>query len=368
MRSPLRNRTPYPPFARAFDRITVDGVNMACLEASAFFLERWERTGEHQDREIHRTLSDLLRTNSGMRATSSGTTGPPKKFTIVRTDLVRSARLTGHAFNLRPKDRVLHCLPCDFIAGKMMVVRAFALQLDIHFIDPRGSILEKLEPTERFRFTAMLPLQLHRIIQEDKARVERQFQTILLGGGPVSQALQEDLRGLNVEVFQSYGSTETVTHVALRRLNGPETEDAFRALGDVHFARDPRGCLVVYTPHLKVKQHVTNDLADVLDDHRFRWLGRYDNVILTGGRKIHPEQLEARTAGVLPYPHYFTAVPDDVLGQAIMLVLETDRPQEEVLPEVLNTLMTTLEPYELPRRVQALRRIQRTTAGKFIRG
>jgi len=107
--------------------------------------------------------------------------------------------------------------------------------------------------------------------------------------------------------------------------------------------------------------------VELVDDTHFKWLGRYDNVILTGGKKVFPEQLEARTAGILPYPHYFTAVPDDVLGQAIMLVLETDRTQEEVLPEVLNKLMVTLHPHELPRRVQALQRIKRTSGGKVIR-
>jgi O-succinylbenzoic acid--CoA ligase len=220
---------------------------------------------------------------------------------------------------------------------------------------------------DRFRFTAMVPLQLHRIIQEDRERVERQFDTILLGGGPVSDALREDIRDLDVKVYQSYGSTETVTHVALRHLNASDGEDSFTAIGRVHFGRDPRGCLVVYTPHLSIKQHVTNDLVELVDDTRFKWLGRYDNVILTGGKKIFPEQLEARTAGILPYPHYFTSVPDDLLGQAVMLVLETDRPEDEVLPEVLNKLMVTLHPHELPRRVQALRRIKRTSGGKLIR-
>jgi O-succinylbenzoic acid--CoA ligase len=302
-----------------------------------------------------------------MVAHTSGTTGPPKRFTIPRRDLVNSARLTYDTFGLRPGDRVLLCLPCDFVAGKMMVVRAFALELDLHCIDPRGSILHNLGTTSRFRFAAMVPLQLHRIMQEDRERVEAQFDTILLGGGPVSNALLEDLRDLKVKVFQSYGSTETVTHIAMRALNGPDRQEPFTARGKVRFARDPRGCLVVMSPHLTVKQHLTNDLVQLIDDAHFRWQGRYDHVILSGGKKIFPEQLEARTAGVIPYPHYFTAVPDDVLGQAVMLVLETNRPQEEVLPEVMDKVMSVLHPHEWPRRVQALRRILRTSGGKILR-
>lgn len=367
----MAKRPTYPTtMDTAFQRLTVDGVTMSGLDAERTFakaMSKGGRSGREWQQDLHSTIFHLTLMASGLPATTSGTTGPAKQYRIPRRDLVNSARLTGDTFGLKAGDRVLHCLPCDFIAGKMMVVRAFVLALDIHFIDPRGSILGNLKVNDRFRFTAMVPLQLHRIIQEDRERVERQFDTILLGGGPVSDALREDIRDLDVKVYQSYGSTETVTHVALRHLNAPDGEDSFTAIGRVHFGRDPRGCLVVYTPHLSIKQHVTNDLVELVDDTRFKWLGRYDNVILTGGKKIFPEQLEARTAGILPYPHYFTSVPDDLLGQAVMLVLETDRPEDEVLPEVLNKLMVTLHPHELPRRVQALRRIKRTSGGKLIR-
>lgn len=360
-------RAPYPAIARAFERITVDGKEQSGSSYCRVVEKLQQKQRTEWYREVHRTLLDLVLRNGGLPATTSGTTGPPKRFIIPRRDLVMSARLTGAAFELLPGDRVLHCLPCEFIAGKMMLVRAFALGLDIHFIDPRGSVLDNLEIDARFRFTAMVPLQLHRAIQEDRARVERQFEMILLGGGPVSDALMDDLRTLNVRVFQSYGSTETVTHAAIRRINGPSPERHFTAIGECHFARDPRGCLVVYTPHLTTKQHVTNDLVELIDDTRFSWLGRFDNVILSGGKKIFPEQLEAKTASVIPYPHYFTHVPDPRLGQAVMLVLETELPQEQVMPSVMEQLMAVLHPHEWPRRVQALRRIQRTASGKFIR-
>ena len=363
----MTRRSPYPSIADAFKHVVLDGEE---LSAFALFqrLDVWYATeGEEWIRELRDTIGELI-ARGNLPATTSGTTGPPKRFTIPKRDLVMSARLTGAAFGLLPRDRALLCLPGRYIAGKMMLMRAFALGLDIHIIDPRGSVLANLRSMDRFKFTAMVPLQLHRAMQEDRARVEGQFETILLGGGPVSDALIEDLRELDVRVVQSFGSTETVTHVALRPLNTPSAEEHFTAVGDCWFARDPRGCLVVaHTPHLAVKQHVTNDLVELVDDKRFRWLGRIDNVILSGGKKIFPEQLEAKTAGVLPYPHYFSSVSDPVLGQAVMLVLETDRPQDEVLPEVLERVMTVLHPHEWPRRVQALRRIQRTESGKIIR-
>ena len=300
--------------------------------------------------------------------TSEADTGTPTNMRIPRRDLVNSARLTAQAFDLHEGDRALLCLPCAYIAGKMMLIRAMALSLDLHVMDPRGSVLDNLgDVKDRFRFTAMVPLQLHRAIQEDRARVESQFETILLGGGPVSAALEEDLQGLRTAVFQGYGSTETVTHAALRRLNGPASSEVYHAIGSVSFNSDERGCLVVRTPHLKTKQHVTNDLVDLIDDTHFHWLGRIDNVILSGGKKIFPEQLEAKTAGVIPFPHFFMAFPDDRLGEAVALVLETDRGSEEILDEVLQALFSVLSEHELPRRVTALRSFLRTGSGKVVR-
>lgn len=354
---------------KAFERLTLDGVDLSKVDALDHFNKRKEKRkqGEEWKDVIHNTLMNIVLGNGSLAAFTSGTTGPPKKLIIPKRDLVHSARLTAETFDLNEGGRVLLCLPCEFVAGKMMLVRAMALGLDLHVIDPRGSVLDNLKVRDRFKFTPMVPLQLYRAIQENKARVEEQFETILLGGGPVSLALMEDLQGLATTVFQSYGSTETVTHVAIRKLNGPDRKEPYAALGKVHFGRDPRGCLVVYTPHLSVKQHVTNDLVDLYDNTHFTWLGRYDNVILSGGKKIFPEQLEAKTAGLLPFPHYFKAFPDPALGQAVMLVLATDRPQDEVMPEILETLMAHLDPHEWPRRVQALEHIEMTSAGKVIR-
>ncbi|HQV74087.1 MAG TPA: AMP-binding protein [Flavobacteriales bacterium] len=355
---------------KAFERLTLDGVDLSKYAAFDHFskLKDERKQGEDWKEAIHSTLFNIVFGNGSMAAFTSGTTGPPKKLTIPKRDLVNSARLTAETFDLNEGDRVLLCLPCNFIAGKMMFVRAMALGLDLHVIDPRGSVLDNLKVTDRFKFAPMVPLQLYRAIQENKARVEEQFEMVLLGGGPVSEALMEDLQDLSTNVFQSYGSTETVTHVALRKLNGRDRNDSYSAIGKVHFGRDPRGCLVVFTPHLSVKQHITNDLIELHDETHFTWLGRYDNVILSGGKKIFPEQLEAKTAGLLPFPHYFKAFPDPELGQAVMLVLATDRPQDEVMPEVLETLMANLDPHEWPRRVQALERIEMTSGGKVIRG
>ncbi len=353
----------------AFDFLTVDGRTLTRFDAYLHFTKLGDkrRKDEQWKQELSALIVHLaLMKGRALPALTSGTTGRPKLIRISRRDLVQSARLTYDTFGLREGDRVLLCLPCAYIAGKMMVVRAMALGLDLHIIDPRGSVLDNLKVPDRFQFTAMVPLQLHRAIQEDRKRVEDQFRTILLGGGPVSDVLEEDLQGLRTEVFQGYASTETVTHVALRRLNGPEKSGIYRAIGSVSFSVDGRGCLVVHTPHLKQKQHVTNDLVDLVDALHFSWLGRIDNVILSGGKKIYPEQLEARTAGLLPLAHYFTSVPDPRLGQAVALMVETTE-GPDLLPQLMEQLATVLHKHELPRQIMAVRAFKRTASGKVVR-
>lgn len=363
-------RSNYPrTIERAFNSLMLDGRTLSQLDAYLHFtkLSEKRKKDETWKEELSALIVQLaMMSGRALRALTSGTTGPPKLILIPRRDLVFSARLTFDTFGLQEGDRVLLCLPCAYIAGKMMVVRAMALGLNLHIIDPRGSVLDNLQVRDRFRFTAMVPLQLHRAIQEDRKRVEEQFQTILLGGGPVSDALEEDLQGLRTEVFQGYASTETVTHVALRSLNGPERSKLYHAIGKVTFSTDTRGCLVVDTPHLKQKQHITNDLVQLKDATHFRWLGRIDNVILSGGKKIYPEQLEAKTAGLIPFPHFFMAIPEDRLGQAVALVLETTE-GAEVLDELLQSLLKVLSMHEMPRRVSALREFYRTESGKIIR-
>ncbi len=351
-----------------FERLTVDGTTLegdAVLEWADELVDR-QKDDPDAAEQLRATIRELMR-GEGLTVQTSGTTGPPKRITVPVGDLVASAELTGRTFDLRPGDRVLHCLPSGFVAGKMMLVRAFVLGLDLHVADPRGSVLAGLDPGQRFRFAAMVPLQLARGLDDDAAGLAGRFDHVLLGGGPVSTSLAERVRESGTTVHLGYGSTETLTHVALRTLSGTGAGVTFTAVGECHFARDPRGCLVVYTPHLSSFQHVTNDLVELVDERHFRWLGRHDNVILCGGRKVFPEQLEARTAALIAEPHFFSGVPDERLGQSVMLTIETDRPQQDVIPEVMARLMGVLHPHEMPRHIRTLPRFDRTGTGKIRR-
>ncbi len=351
-----------------FQKITIDGTT---LEGDAIL--RWadalvaQQRGAAWASDVRVTLKDLLSGDGTLNARTSGTTGSPKPVTIAPSDLVASAQLTSTTFRLRRGDRVLMALPCEFIGGKMMVVRAMVLGFDLHPINTQGGVLKNLGTRDRFRFTAMVPVQLHTALQHDRSRVEAQFDTILLGGGPVSKAMIADLQDLGTPVYHGYGSTEMVTHVALRKLNGDDRSEQFTAIGQVTFSLDDRGCLIAHTPHLGMKEHRTNDIVELLDDTSFRWLGRYDNVILSGGRKIFPERLEAMTAGVIPFPHFFAALPDERLGQSVVLVMETGHDRQEPFTEVVESLKGMLYEHERPRRVIGMREFARTGSGKIER-
>lgn len=351
-----------------FTTLTIDGRTLdgdAILHWAAQVVT--EQAGAAWAMELRDALQELVLGDGSILAHTSGTTGPPQPIRFSAADLRASARLTGQTFRLHRGDRALMCLGASFIAGRMMLVRGFVVGLDLHVTGPGGGVLDHLRTQDRFRFAAMVPAQLHRALQDDRPRLERQFGTILLGGGPVSRALEEDVQGLGVEVVQGYGSTETLTHVALRPLNGAARSAHYHAIGDIRFELDARGCLVVHTPHLFTLRHVTNDLVELLDERTFQWSGRADNMILTGGRKVHPEELELRTAGLLPFPHYFVGVPDDRLGQAVMLVVETHMAREELEYEIRRCLSGTLAPHEMPRRLQVRKAFERTSSGKVRR-
>lgn len=317
--------------------------------------------------DLRSTLRELLSGEGVLNTRTSGTTGMPRSHAFNTADLTASAGITRDAFDLKSGDRTLLCLPCEFVGGKMMVVRAMVLGLDLHAIDPRGGVLRNLRTHDRFRFAAMVPMQLHTALQHDRDRVEAQFDTVLLGGGPVSEAMIDRLQGLRTRVLLGYGSTEMLTHIALRSLNGEDRSEEYTALGGVVFGKDERSCLIVRTPHLMVKEHVTNDIAELIDERRMRWMGRRDNVILSGGRKIHPERLEAMTAGIIAYPHFFAALPDERLGQSVVLVLETGNDKRQAPPEVAEDIKGVLYEHERPHRVIAVRDFLRTGSGKVDR-
>ncbi|MGW8316954.1 MAG: AMP-binding protein, partial [Bacteroidales bacterium] len=203
---------------------------------------------------------------------TSGTTGLPRKIALHRESMVRSAENTLSFFGLTPGARVLLCLPVRYIAGKMMVVRALVGGLDLVTVEPSGRPLQDI--SHPVSFGAMVPLQVYNSLQheDDLSRVGK----LLIGGGEIHPSLRGRLTALETpELYEPFGMTETYTHVALRRINGKDTDPLFRTLKGVKISQDERGCLTVEVEGVTRGRLVTNDIVDLASERDgFTWLGR----------------------------------------------------------------------------------------------
>jgi O-succinylbenzoic acid--CoA ligase len=198
---------------------------------------------------------------------------------------------------------------------------------------------------------------------------------ILAGGAPLSAALEQRVRAIRAPVYHTYGMTETATHVALRRLNGKEASESFSPLPGVAIDVDERGCLRVKGPMTLNRWLQTNDRVELLTSTppAFRWLGRWDNVVNTGGVKVQVEAVEealeqARAALGLGERRYFIAgLPDQRLGQAVTLVIEGEPLPRHTEEDLLDALRQRLEPHHSPRRVVYRASFAETATGKIDR-
>jgi non-ribosomal peptide synthetase component F len=217
---------------------------------------------------------------------TSGSTGAPKPITLTRTQMIASAQATAAALSLAAGDPALVCLPTHYIAGRMMLVRGLVVGMPMTLVTPSANPLAAAPAGARFAFTAVVPLQLETLLAADNPTVRSQLagmKAILVGGGPLSPALTAAAQTCPSPIYHTYGMTETITHIALRRVNGADAGDAFTPLPGVHLRLDDRGCLAICGPMTAGAWVQSNDVVELLADNTFRWLGRSDNVINSGG-------------------------------------------------------------------------------------
>lgn len=314
------------------------------------------------EKELFGFINDFLSEDQPLYQRTSGTTGDPRVFPLLRSAMLRSAQNTLQYFNLRPGNHALLCLPVEYIAGKMMVVRALAGQLNLVTTRPAGNPLAD-QPSD-VDFAAMVPLQLEQSIGqlEDNSKIR----TLILGGGETGPALRTKIRETKgCAIYETFGMSETYTHFAVRRLNGPDPEPFFRLLPGVKVWTDERGCLVTEVPGVTEAPVVTNDMVSLEGDNRFRWLGRIDNVIKTGGIKINPEVLEAQIREITGLEVLVSPLPDERLGERLVLVVEG---REKDLPAGLGQqLSNTLQKHEIPRIILTLKEFPRNRSMKTDR-
>ena len=291
---------------------------------------------------------------------TSGSTGRPKPLWVEKRRMAASARITCDFLGLRPGMTALLCLPLDYIAGKMMVVRALCRGLRLVSVAPAGHPLASV--TEPIDFAAMIPMQVYNALQ---VPVEydrlRQIRHLIIGGGAVDDELARRLRSFPQAVWSTYGMTETLSHIALRRLSGPEASEWYVPFDSVRVSLNDEGCLVIDAPEVCADVLTTNDLAEV-DGRRFRILGRRDNVVCSGGIKIQIEEVERLLGCHLKSAFCITKQKDPRLGEAVVLLTESAN-----LEEIAPICHEVLPQYWRPRRIQHVSRVPLTETGKVAR-
>lgn len=307
--------------------------------------------------------------NSSFVLKTSGSTGEPKTIELRREQMISSAQKTAQALGLDAGMNALVCLDTKYIAGQMMLVRCFVTGMNIIAIEPTANPLLDLPSEIKIDFTALVPYQLQSIINQSSERLST-IDRALVGGAPVNAQLAKQLRDVRCGLYATYGMTETISHIALKKLNHP-VQKYFEALPGVNLSTDTRGCLVIDTDFLD-ERIITNDLVELIGDREFNWLGRWDNVINSGGVKIIPEKIEREIELILRsmeiYNRFFVSgFPDIQLGMKVCLIIEGKNFTPDKLGKVMMKLKSTLTKYEVPREILFTEKFIETGSGKVNR-
>lgn len=302
---------------------------------------------------------------------TSGSTGTPKKIAIRRAQMIASATATATALDLKQGDTALICLDPKFIAGQMMFVRSFHNAMRIVATDPTSNPLATLAENIKIDFTAVVPLQLDAMLRSPHRDRLNDIGKIIVGGSAVSEEIIHQLDSYRCAVFATYGMTETISHIALQRLNGPSKSAHFRVLPGVKIDTDSRGCLRVEVPYLD-QAITTNDLVRLIDAGQFEWLGRVDHVINTGGVKVSPEQVEqklerSKAAISLHARLVITSRPHDTLGEEVICIFETERLDPEQKETLKVEFARILDKFERPKEFISVFPFPETESGKINR-
>ena len=328
---------------------------------------------------------------------TSGSTGKPKPIWVEKRRMEASARITCDFLGLKEGDTALLCMSLDYIAGKMMVVRSLVRNLKLIVVEPTGHPLADATPLQLPRggefcsgffspprgswrgvgwlaFAAMVPMQVYNSLQvpEERERL-KQIKHLIIGGGAIDEAMASELKDFPNYVWSTYGMTETLSHIALRRLNGVDASDWYTPFAQVQISQNEDGCLVIDAPEVCAERLVTNDIVEI-SEAGFRIIGRKDNVICSGGIKIQAEEVERALKPYLHVPFMITKRKDSKFGEVVVMMIE-DRGERREDREERDSLKTRLQrlcrehlpKYWQPRDVVFVEKIPMTETGKPAR-
>ncbi|WP_413998775.1 AMP-binding protein [Flavobacterium sp. W1B] len=308
------------------------------------------KEGDEFEKVTGEFLLDWFDNKPYINLQTSGTTGTPKIIRISKQAMINSALATGDFFELNPGDKALCCLPVKYIAGKMMLVRSIILGLNLDLVSPNSYPLSN--NLTKYDFVAMVPLQVENSLAELK-----NVKKMIVGGAKMSKSLEKSLLNVNTDVYETYGMTETITHIAAKKVG----DKAFSILPNVRISQNDKNCLVIDALKISNESIVTNDLVEILSESQFVFLGRIDNVINSGGVKLIPEQIEEKLSAEIQTRFFVGGVPDAVLGEKLVLVIEGEQ------QDLDKSLFKNLDKYEKPKEVFYISIFSETQNGKIKR-
>lgn len=294
---------------------------------------------------------------------TSGSTGKPKAMEVEKERMRNSARITCRFLQLKEGDTALLCMPLKYIAGKMMVVRSLEDHLHLLTVEPSAHPLKDIK--EKLSFVAMTPMQVYMTLQNpEEAEKLKSIRELIIGGGAIDDELQRKLKDFPNRVWSTYGMTETLSHIALRRLNGEEASDWYTPLENVQVSLSKEGTLVINAPLVCREVLVTNDLAEINDNGQFRIIGRRDNTIDSGGIKIQIEKIEDKLRPVLSVPFIITKRKDEKFGEIVTLLYVKNPYDDHLLTTILSACERHLGKYECPKWIAAIDEVPLTETNK----
>ena len=319
------------------------------------------------EKKVLQFLQDWFSDSETVSVQTSGSTGIPKVFEIEKKRMLNSAKMTCDFLGLKEGDTALFCLPVQYISGKMMLVRAIERKLKVIISVPSSTP----EISENVEFCAMTPLQVQNSL--DKIHF---IKNLIIGGAAVSEKLKNEISttlqfsNSPTRIYETYGMSETLSHIALKQIS-PIQEDYFTIFNDVEISVDERNCLKIFAPKLNPEILQTNDIVELMhfdsaqgDKKQFKFLGRFDNVINSGGVKIFAEELENLVKKHIDKDLVFLGKPDETLGEKLVLVVEGEK-DENLKSEILNLKFENK--FHIPKEVLFLEKFPRAENGKVLR-
>jgi len=335
-----------------FFKIVPQSILQTPAPNDAYFLQAWAFCQSYLDGEKEFVLQ------------TSGSTGQPKPIILTHRQMQASAHMTQQALGLQNGENALVCLNISYIAGTMMLVRGLEIGLTLYVVPPSSDPFSEIPKDIHLDFAAFVPLQLQTLLEHNRHDLLNKLKVIIVGGAAVNIPLLAQIQQLNVPVFSTYGMTETVSHVALRKLNGKDASDSFELLEGIEATTDERSCLRLKSAVTNNEWIQTNDVVEWTDNQHFRLVGRSDNIINSGGVKIQLEKVERVIESIWgsSLRYFVWWQPDERLGQKLILVVEANQTFDN--GSLRMNLERLLSPYEIPKEILCYKKFIETPTGK----